>query len=44
MIGFAAIESFFQRLKVETYKGVHFKGESELRATLSWYLDTYYNK
>lgn len=38
------IESFFQSLKTERIKGVEFKSESELRLTLSQYLDVYYNE
>ena len=37
------IESFFRSMKTECIKGFAFKDESELRATLCWYLDDYYN-
>jgi len=40
----AHMESFFQSMKTECIRGVIFKNESELRMTLSWYLDEYYNK
>lgn len=39
----AHMESFFQSMKTECIHGVSFKSESELRMTLSWYLDDYYN-
>jgi len=38
------VESFFQSLKTECYKGIRFKSDSELMRTMSWYLDDYYNK
>jgi len=40
----ANMESFFQSMKTECIKGIYFKGEQELRATLSWYLNKYYNR
>lgn len=40
----ANMESFFQSMKTECIKGVSFKSESELRVTLSWYLNKYYNQ
>ena len=38
------IESFFQTLKTECYKGIRFKSDSELKRTMRWYLEDYYNK
>ncbi|MBU2864689.1 IS3 family transposase [Reinekea forsetii] len=40
----AQMESFFQSLKRETYHGIHFNTESELRIALSDYMMNYYNK
>ena len=40
----AHMESFFQTMKTECIREVHFKTEHELRMTLSWYLNDYYNK
>lgn len=40
----AHMESFFQSMKTECITGVSFNNESELRMTLSWYLNRYYNK
>ncbi len=40
----AHMESFFQSMKTECIHGLSFKTESELRITLNWYLDDYYNK
>lgn len=40
----AHMESFFQSMKTECIREVSFRNESELRATLSWYLDDYYNQ
>lgn len=37
------VESFFQTLKTETFKGIEFKSVSELRMTLCWYMNDYYN-
>lgn len=39
----AHMESFFQSMKTECIHEVSFKTEQELRVTLSWYLDRYYN-
>lgn len=39
----AHVESFFRTMKTESYKGKEFRSVSELRATLSWYIDHYYN-
>lgn len=39
----AHMESFFQSMKTECIHEVSFTTERELRATLSWYLDRYYN-
>jgi len=38
------VESFFRTLKTESYHGMSFKSESELRIVLSYYLDNYYNE
>lgn len=38
------IESFFQSLKTECYHGVSFNNESDLKSTLNYYLDDYYNE
>ena len=40
----AHMESFFQSMKTECIHGVSFVDEGELRMTLSWYLNGYYNK
>ena len=40
----AHMESFFQSMKTECITEVTFNSESELRMTLSWYLNSYYNK
>lgn len=40
----AHMESFFQSMKTECIHGLSFKTESELRITLNWYLNDYYNK
>ncbi|WP_444886455.1 IS3 family transposase [Microbulbifer sp. JMSA008] len=37
------VESFFQTLKTESFKGFNFESVEELRTNLSWYLDRYYN-
>ncbi|WP_143732419.1 IS3 family transposase [Microbulbifer sp. GL-2] len=37
------VESFFQTLKTESFKGFNFESVEELRANLAWYLDRYYN-
>ncbi|WP_413662301.1 IS3 family transposase [Microbulbifer sp. CNSA002] len=37
------VESFFQTLKTESFKGFNFKSVEELRTNLAWYLDRYYN-
>lgn len=38
------VESFFQTLKTECFKGIKFDSDFELRTLLAWYLDTYYNQ
>ena len=38
------VESFFQTLKTECFKGIQFGSDSELKSQLSWYLDKYYNQ
>ncbi|WP_445359462.1 IS3 family transposase [Microbulbifer sp. ANSA005] len=37
------VESFFQTLKTESFKGFNFESVEELRTNLSWYLDKHYN-
>ncbi|BBM02526.1 transposase [Microbulbifer sp. GL-2] len=37
------VESFFQTLKTESFKGFNFESVEELRTNLAWYLDRYYN-
>jgi len=37
------MESFFHTMKTESYHGISFNSEQELRLTLSYYLDDYYN-
>lgn len=37
------MESFFHTMKTESYHGVSFKSENELRVALTYYLDDYYN-
>ena len=37
------VESFFQTLKTECFKRVEFESAQELRMTLAWYMDDYYN-
>ena len=39
----AHMESFYHSMKTECIKGVEFKSETELRMTLSHYIDRYYN-
>ena len=39
----AHMESFFHSLKTQSFKGLSFKDERELRVTLSHYIDHYYN-
>jgi len=38
------VESFFQSMKTECYKGVEFESDEQLRSTLNWYLGRYYNR
>ncbi|MCU7846375.1 MAG: IS3 family transposase [Candidatus Thiodiazotropha sp. (ex Monitilora ramsayi)] len=37
------VESFFQTMKTECFKRVEFESVQELRMTLCWYMDEYYN-
>ncbi|WP_444916797.1 integrase core domain-containing protein [Microbulbifer sp. JMSA003] len=37
------VESFFQTLKTDSFKGFNFESVEDLRANLAWYLDRYYN-
>lgn len=39
----AHCESFFRTMKTESFKGMEFGSMNELRVTLSWYIDNYYN-
>jgi len=39
----AHVESFFKTMKTETFKGLSFESITQLRMTLSWYIDDYYN-
>lgn len=39
----AHVESFFRTMKTESFKGLEFGSMNELRVTLSWYIDNYYN-
>jgi transposase InsO family protein len=38
------VETFFQTLKTESFKGIEFKSVQELRTTLAWYMENYYNE
>jgi transposase InsO family protein len=38
------VETFFQTLKTESSKGLEFESVHELRMTLAWYMESYYNK
>jgi transposase InsO family protein len=38
------VESFFQSLKTESFTGIEFDTDHELRTTLTWYLEDYYNR
>lgn len=40
----AHMESFFQSMKTECIREFSYKTESELRVTLHWYLNDYYNR
>lgn len=37
------VESFFKTLKTESFKGMVFSSVHELKMTLAWYMDDYYN-
>ncbi|MDX1505570.1 MAG: IS3 family transposase [Spongiibacter sp.] len=39
----AHVESFFRTMKTESFKCLEFGSMNELRVTLSWYIDIYYN-
>lgn len=39
----AHVESFFKTLKTESFHGISFSSVHELRMTLSWYMEVYYN-
>ena len=38
------VETFFQTLKTESFKGMIFDSVDALRNTLAWYMECYYNK
>lgn len=38
------VETFFQSLKTESFKGICFDSVSSLKSRLSWYIDKYYNQ
>jgi putative transposase len=38
------VETFFQTLKTESFKGIEFKSVDDLKTTLAWYLEDYYNR
>lgn len=39
----AHVESFFKTMKTESFRSLEFKSETQLRMTLAWYIDSYYN-
>ncbi|NRQ41690.1 IS3 family transposase [Rheinheimera sp. YQF-2] len=39
----AHVESFFKTMKTETFHGLVFESATQLRMTLAWYIDSYYN-
>lgn len=39
----AHVESFFKTIKTESFRGLAFKSATQLRMTLAWYIDSYYN-
>jgi len=39
----AHVESFFKTIKTESFHGLAFESATQLRATLAWYIDSYYN-
>ena len=39
----AHVESFFKTMKTESFRGLSFESITQLRMTLSWYIDDYYN-
>jgi len=39
----AHVESFFKTMKTETFHGLVFESVTQLRMTLAWYIDSYYN-
>lgn len=39
----AHVESFFKTMKTESFRGLVFKSVTQLRMTLAWYIDCYYN-
>lgn len=44
MIDNAHVESFFQTLKTEAFKGVNYASDIEVRRAFEWYIDKYYNE
>lgn len=39
----AHVESFFKTMKTESFHGLVFSSATQLRMTLAWYIDSYYN-
>lgn len=39
----AHVESFFKTMKTESFRGLIFRSVTQLRMTLAWYIDSYYN-
>ena len=39
----AHVESFFRTIKTESFHGLVFESVTQLRMTLAWYIDSYYN-
>lgn len=39
----AHVESFFKTMKTESFRGLVFDSVNQLRMTLAWYIDSYYN-
>lgn len=39
----AHVESFFKTMKTESFHGLTFSSATQLRMTLAWYIDSYYN-
>ena len=41
---YICVESFFRTLQTESYHGLRFECAEHLKATLKWYIESYYNK